>query len=188
MLDIPNSADADWKINVLKSTASPPVKLRPQLQRLAAETRNTARRVFAHRGFVSPAGNSKINGLTETWQIRRSAKGTSYRIAKDNDLIASVLDRAGPLKHDIIAMLRLIEETVPVQRIWLDTAEDKETPRTGFTEAPEADVKDTLNSMFTALTKFRGFDPKEACDRLSRTPPFDRFPHLIAALNQTDSK
>lgn len=188
MLDIPNTADADWKINVLKSTASPPVRLRPQLQRLAAETRNTARRVFAHRGFVSPAGDSKINGLTETWQIRRSAKGTSYRIAKDNDLIASVLDRAGPLKDDIIAMLRLIEETVPVQRIWLDTAEDKETPRTGFTEAAEADVNDTLNSMFTALTKFRGFDPKEARDRLSRTPPFDRFPHLVAALNQTDSK
>ncbi|QHG71500.1 ATP-binding protein [Ensifer adhaerens] len=188
MLDIPNSADADWKINVLKSTASPPVKLRGQLQRLAAETRNTARRVFAHRGFVSPAGSGKINGLTETWQIRRSAKGTSYRIAKDNDLVASILDRAGPLKDDILAMLRLIEETVPVQRIWLDTAEDKETPRTGFIEAPEADVKETLYSMFTALTKFRGFDPKEACERLSRTPPFDRFPHLVAALNQTDSK
>ncbi|MGO8489906.1 ATP-binding protein [Rhizobium ruizarguesonis] len=188
MLDIPNSADFDWKINVLKSTASPPVRLRGQLQRLASETRNTARRVFAHRGFVSPAGGNKASGLTETWQVRRSAKGTSYRIAKDNDLVASVLDRAGPLKDDIIAMLRLIEETVPVQRIWLDTAEDKETPRTGFTEAPEAEVRETLTSMFTALTKFRGFDPKEACDRLSRTPPFDRFPHLIAALNPTDFK
>ena len=41
-LDIPNSADADWKINVLKSTASPPVRLRSQLHRLASETRDTA--------------------------------------------------------------------------------------------------------------------------------------------------
>src|SRR6266481_601037 len=32
----------------------------------------------------------------------------------------------------IRAMLRVIEETVPVQRIWLDTAEARETPRTCF--------------------------------------------------------
>lgn len=186
MLDIPNSADADWKINVLKSTASPPVRLRAQLQRLASETRDTARKVFAHRGHLSTAGGGRPNSLAETWQARRSAKGTSYRISRDNDLVASVLDRAGPLKKDIIAMLRLIEETVPVQRIWLDTAEDKETPRTGFADAPETEVAETLSSMFEVLTRYRGLSAQEASERLGRTAPFDRYPHLIAALEARD--
>lgn len=186
-LDIPNSADAEWKINVLKSTASPPIRLRSQLQQLASETRETARRVFAHRGHLSPATGTRVNATTETWQVRRSAQGTSYRIDRDHDLVASILNRAGPLKTDILALLRLIEETVPVQRIWLDTAEDKETPRTGFAGAPESEVIETLEKMFEALVKFRGLSPSEARDRLGRTPPFDRYLQLISALDMKDA-
>ena len=181
-LDIPNSADAEWKINVLKSAASPPVRLRSQLHRLASETRDTARRVFAHRGHVTAVSGTRSNAVAEAWQVRRSSRGTSYRIARDHDLVASILDRAGSLKPDILSLLRLIEETVPVQRIWLDTAEDKETPRTGFAGTPDSEVMETLSSMFEALVKFRGLSPTEARARLGRTPPFDRHLDLVAAL------
>lgn len=187
-LDIPNSADADWKINVLKSTASPPVRLRSQLNRLASETRDTARRVFAHRGHITQVSGTRSNAVAEAWHVRRSAKGTSYRIARDHDLVASILSRAGALKPDILALLRLIEETVPVQRIWLDTAEDKETPRTGFAGAPDDEVMETLSSMFEALVKFRGLSPTEARERLGRTPPFDRHLELVAALGVKDTQ
>ncbi len=187
-LDIPNTADTDWKINVLKSTASPPVRLRKQLHRLATDTRTQARKVFAHRGHIMPASTGRPNALVDAWEVKRSTKGTFYRIARDNDLVASVLDRAGSLKPDILAMLRLIEETVPVQRIWLDTAEDKETPRTGFAAAPVAEIRETLESMFEALVRFRGLTPEEARERLSRTSPFDRHPNLIAALEMKDPK
>lgn len=187
-LDIPNSADADWKINVLKSTASPPVRLRPQLHRLAAETRKTARQVFAHRGHVSPSSGKTSGGLTDLWQATRSKQGTSYRIARDHDLVASIFQRSGPLKADILSLLRLIEATVPVQRIWLDTAEDKETPRTGFAGAPEEEVRDTLSSIFATLVRHRGLSPQEARARLARTSPFDRYPDLVAAIKVEDSK
>jgi hypothetical protein len=187
-LDIPNSADAEWKINVLKSMASPPVRLRSQLHRLASETRETARRVFAHRGHISPVIGTRPNAVAEVWQARRSAQGTSYRIDRDHDLVASVLDRAGLLKPDILALLRLVEETVPVQRVWLDTAEDKETPRTGFAGAADSEVTETLSSIFEALVKFRGLSPAEARDRLGRTPPFDRHLDLISALEVKETE
>lgn len=187
-LDIPNNADTDWKINVLKSTASPPVRLRSQLHRLASETRDTARRVFAHRGHIAPASGARSNAVAEAWKVRRSTHGTSYRIARDHDLVTSILDRAGPLKSDILALLRLVEETVPVQRIWLDTAEDKETPRTGFAEASDHEVMETLSAMFNALVKFRGLSPTEARERLGRTPPFDRYIDLVAGLKAKDTE
>ncbi len=185
-LDIPNSADAEWKINVLKSTASPPVRLRAQLCRIASETRETARRVFAHRGHMMPVMGDRSDAVKEVWQVRRSAHGTSYRITRDHDLVASILERAGPLKPDILVLLRLIEETVPVQRIWLDTAEDKEIPRTGFAGASEGEVRETLSSMFEALVKFRGLSPTEARERLGRTSPFDRHLDIVSTLELKD--
>jgi hypothetical protein len=185
-LDIPNNADADWKINVLKSTASPPVKLRPQLHRLASETRSKARQVFAHRGHIAPVSGTRSNGLTEVWQVRRSTQGTSYRLARDHDLIASIISRAGSLKSEILALLRLIEETVPVQRIWLDTSEDKETPLTGFAGASSGEVMQALGPLFVALVKFRGLTVIEARERLGRTPPFDRHLDLVSQLDMKD--
>jgi len=187
-IDIPNSADHEWKINVMKSTASPPVRQRSQLHRLAYETRDTARRVFAHRGHITPVSRTQSNAIAETWHVRRSAQGTSYRISRDHDLVGAILKRAGPLKPDILSLLRLIEETVPVQRIWLDTAEDKETPRTGFAGAPSSEVMETLSSLFEALVTFRGLSPTEARERLSRTPPFTMYLDLVSSLELKVSK
>ena len=182
-IDISNSDDADWKINVLKSTASPPVSLRPHLQRLGAETRERARRVFAHRGRLTPTSSNSVGGLPDAWVARRSPRGTSYRIARDHDLVRAVIDRAGPLRRDLEAMLKLIEETVPVQRIWLDTAEDKETPVNDFSESAEDDVREVIEALFETLTEVRGLNADTAKARLLRTSPFDRYPALVAALN-----
>lgn len=185
-LDIPNSADAYWKINVLKSTASPPVVLRHQLKRIASETRETARTVFAHRGRVATSGSAKVGGMPDLWESVKNRKGTSYRISREHDLVASLLERAGPLKADIVAMLRLVEETVPVQRIWLDTAEDRETPSTGFATAAPEDLRAPLSALFRALVQHSRLTEEEARERLLRTHPFERYPALISELTLKD--
>lgn len=80
------------------------------------------------------------------------------------------------------AMLRVVEETVPVQRIWLDTAENKETPRTGFAgELPE-NVASILKTLFEDMVGRRGMSPAAAKRALSGTEPFQQWPSLVAAL------
>ncbi|WP_454278541.1 ATP-binding protein [Sphingomonas sp. Marseille-Q8236] len=177
-LDIPNTADAEWKINILKSTASVPVRLRTQLTRLASETRDVAKRVFAHRGRLTTGRAEASGGIPDVWAVHHSTKGNSYHISKQHDLVASILDRAGPLRSDIISLLSLIAETVPVQKIWLDTAEQTNVSRGGFAAAPD-EIETTLNSLFEALVEFRGLSPDEARLRLSRTPPFDQHPDIV---------
>jgi len=187
-LDIPNSADADWKINVLKSTASPPVRLRPQLYRIASQTREIARRVFAHRGYTAPISAERKETSIDMWQVRRTSQGTTYRINRDNDIVSSVVERSGTLKPTVLALLRLIEETVPVQRIWLDTVEDKETPRIGFLGAPKAEIQEIISSIFEVLVRYRGLTDDEARKRLLRTSPFERYPDLVMSLKLRDSE
>jgi hypothetical protein len=179
-LDIPNSADAEWKIDIRKSSARPPVRFRKQLLRLALETRDKARLVFAHRGQWNPAITNKP--VAEAWVAEKSRGSTRYRISRSHEAVASLMDRAGPFAKELEALLRIIEETVPVQRIWLDTVDDRETPRNGFAEAPAPEILALMQGMFRNLIEQRKLSPDEARARLMLTAPFDRFPDLVAQL------
>lgn len=179
-LDIPNTADADWKIDIRKSTAKPPLAIRPWLIRLAEEARSRARRAFAHRG--RPVGAVQGASILEAWRADKFSGGTRYRIDLEHPATRAVLDDAGALLPQIKAMLRVIEETVPVQRIWVDTAEDKETPRVGFTGEATDEVASILRVMYGNLVQRKGYSPKNARESLLRTEPFHNFPELIAAL------
>lgn len=79
-------------------------------------------------------------------------------------------------------MLRVIEETVPVQRIWLDTTEGAETPRTGFSGEPPSEVLAVLIVMYRNLVQRKGMSPVLAREQLLHTEPFNNHPDLVAAL------
>lgn len=179
-LDIPNTADAHWKIDVRKSTARPPVSLRPWLTALAEETREIARKVFASRGTPTPAkGNMPIE---QAWRVVRLKDGIRYRIDEAHPAVAAVLADAGDLAPRVKAMLRIIEETVPVQRIWLDTAEHKDTPRTGFAGEPPEAIVPVLKTIFADMVGRRGMSVESAKRALLSTEPFQNYPDLIAEL------
>lgn len=182
-IDIPNSADADWKIDIRKSTARPPVALRKRLLNLAEDIRQRARRVFAHRGRIIQVGRKEP--LVEAWRAEQGNGGMRYRISNDHPAIKAVLESAGPLLPRIHAMLRVIEETVPVQRIWLDTTEGKEVPRTGFVGEAPAEIVAVLEVMYRNMIQNKSLSPQIAREQLLRTEPFHQYPDLVRNLPDT---
>jgi hypothetical protein len=185
-LDIPNSADADWKIDIRKSTAQPPPSVRTTLVHIAEDAREKARRVFAFRS--KPNVSTHREPVSEVWETTKVRSGIRYRISNKHPAVESVLAAAdaavGTLRQDILAMLRVIEETVPVQRIWLDTAENKETPRTGFGGEPPNEVRSVAQTLFNSMVKRKGMSPDLARASLLRTEPFNLHPELVATLTE----
>lgn len=178
-LDIPNSADAEWKIDIRKSIARPPVLVRHELQAFAEATRLRARRIFAHRGEIV-----RLKGvpIAQAWLAEHKKDGMRYRINQDHPSVKAVLENAGTQSDQVLIMLRIIEETIPVQKIWLDTAEGKETPRTGFANVASEEVRDILNTMYHIMVVQKGMSPEFARGQLLKTEPFHNFPELIADL------
>lgn len=181
-VDIPNTADADWKIDVKKSTARPPVFIRTWLTTLADNTREKARKVFAFRGSSTPGpGGLQVE---HAWYVEHLRRGIRYRIDESHPAIAAVIETCGDNKVLLRAMLRVIEETVPVQRIWLDTAENKDTPRVGFEgEASEA-VMEVACTLFNDLIDRKGLSVEDARKSMLRTEPFQQYPALIESLGR----
>ncbi|HGM8659837.1 TPA: ATP-binding protein [Serratia odorifera] len=183
-VDIPNTADADWKIDVKKSTARPPVFVRNWLTGLAENTRDRARKVFAFRG--SPT--SRLSGvpIEQTWRVEHLKSGVRYRIDETHPAVAAVIEACSGQKHLVRAMLRVIEETVPVQRIWLDTAENKDTPRTGFDGEPNEAVIEVASVLFNDLIERKGLSVEEARKSMLKTEPFQKYPSLIENLQRDE--
>lgn len=179
-LDIANAADADWKIDIRKSRARPPVSIWDRLTRIAEDTRERARRVFAHRGQTIRAGNGAP--LAQAWRVEHFKGEVRYRIDRDHPAVRAVLDDSGYCLPQITAMLRVIEETLPVQRIWLDTTEARETPRTGFAGQPSSEISSVLLVLYRNMIIRKGFSPAIARESLMNTEPFNSHPELVMAL------
>lgn len=179
-VDIGNSGDEAWRIDVRKSVARPPTEVRPRLTDLAEDTRERARRVFAWRGRL--LSRRTAEPVVQAWTSRSTRSGVRYVISEQHPAVAAVLEQAGPLLPQVLAMLRVIAETVPVQRIWLDTAESRETPRTGFADVPTAELLQVLDVVYRNLVERNGLSPAAARQRLMATEPFDGHPAVVAAL------
>ncbi len=188
-VDIPNSADVDWKIDVRKSSARPPVLVHSWLTSLAENTREQARKVFAFRGAPTQGPNGVA--IEQAWRVEHLRSGVRYRIHEGHPAVTAVIDACGDRKDLVRAMLRVVEETVPVQRIWLDTAENKDTPRTGFSGESETapnGVRMVLLTLFRDMIGRRGMTPEAAVRALYSTEPFHNYPKLVASLPDVATK
>lgn len=179
-VDISNKVDTDWKIDIRKSRASPPLAIRALLTRIALETRERARAVFAYRGQYQPiAQESKV---VETWVAEKNTKGTRYKISRDHELIQSLYTEAPHCADSIDRILKLIEVTVPVQKIWLDTADDGEAPQNGIGNTPSKEVGEIARELYITYQDKLGLTSEQAKIRLRNTSPFHLYPELITEL------
>ncbi len=118
----------------------------------------------------------------QAWKTERTKNSVRYKIDHDHPAIRAVLENSGGLEPDIKAAFRIIEETVPVQRIWLDTAETHETPLIGFNETPSDEITEVLKIMYKNLITRKGLTPLAAREKLLLSEPFNNYPDLVASL------
>lgn len=179
-VDITNTADNDWTIDIRKSRARPPAEARMRLQAFASDIRERARRVFAHRG--APRAVNGRAAVVQAWKTERLAGGLRYRVDTEHPVVATVLENAGPLARDIKAMISVIESTVPVQQIWLDTAEARDTPPpTAYVEPPD-NARPMLEAMYRNMVRNHGLTSEQAREKLLLTEPFNNWPELVSSL------
>jgi hypothetical protein len=124
-----------------------------------------------------------VPGLERAWTAHQIGGATSYRINREHPAVVRALEF--PDRETVAQALRIIEETVPVQRIWLDTVENGEAPREAFAEIADPQIETLANSMLKHLTGKIGLDLATAVARLRSTDPFQNFPAILDRLAGT---
>ncbi len=184
-LDLPNHLDVEWKIDIRKSSAQPPAAMRSQLYRLAEDVRDRARRVFLHRAH-SNSSEGRSPEVAPVWISRESSSGRRYNVDRTHPAVSELL-RVPEVGKRLEAMLRVLEETIPVQRIWLEATESGEHTKGSFTTQPKEAVCEVLEVVYRSLVLGKGMTPAAAKRQLQRTEPFDLHPDLVKGLPDTVS-
>lgn len=174
-LDIPNSADSAWSIDIKKSSARPPSDLRSWLTRQIASVRTEAREVFVHRGNRAAAATKAA--FVPLWQ-QSSTGAASYRLNRDHPLLKAQLENAGKNKG-LLELLRLIETTVPVHRIWLDVAESPESPSPLREQVPDSMILDAARDLVQRIARAESITLTQAIARVKLIEPFDQYAAII---------
>jgi hypothetical protein len=172
-VDIPNSMDQEWQIDVKKSTALAPPVLRSWLQGLAKTVRERAKDVYSHRGSYGPRTPSARNEHADPWVCKTRRGGAfSYRIDRKNPVLKALIDALPPDDEKRLeTLLRLVEETVPVQRIWVDTAENQDGVAGPFEGEQSNKLRDHIRIAYEVLLE-RGDEHTVAWQKIQNFPAF----------------
>lgn len=167
-VDIPVELDHLWRIDIRKSIAEPPPALRPHLKRIVGGVAARSRNVYTHKGV--PMDEGERVSLWQRHDLRDT--GATWRINREHPAVKLLFDPsgAGPA---VQALLRLLEENLPIHDIHIHTANDQPVVD------PPIPAEDELESMALRIVTAFSDQPEVASriiDRLHLTEPFNRNP------------
>lgn len=176
-IELPNSLDLEWAIDVKKSRARPPEHWRDDFRRIAEATRTRAAEVYRHRGKVLARSAGSADLL---WHRKTTAGKVTYVINRDHPLLLEVLKALGSKSAGAGALLRLLEETVPVHTILIDGAERPEAHAAAF-ETDAGDLASTATAVFNALKGGGQLSNHDALQKTLGMEPFNRHISVVTA-------
>lgn len=119
-VDIPNSLDHLWALDVKKSTAYPPEAVRAGLLRTIERIAGESRHVYTFRGKKISRGQ-----LQHLWQRVDVRGGFNYEINRDHPVVLESSVPGPGSSRSVEPLLRAIEMALPVDSIYVDMASDR---------------------------------------------------------------
>lgn len=180
MVDLPNNLDSEWQIDIKKSVARPPLALRDQLKAYATKVRAQAVEVYRHKGRVLQRKFSSVE-FHPVWLEKIRHGKRFYQINREHPLINNLLNSSNGAQPELTALLKFIEETVPVPLITIKESEQPELQGQPFEETDQEPVRKAMKQMYDRLLS-EGRSDDQAKSIILNIEPFNLFPQFIEYL------
>ena len=117
-IDIPNSLDAEWKIDVRKASAQPPAPVRERLRQIVEGLGVPSKRTYTARGARLPAGNR-----LPVWTRSQNKNRIWYGFNLDHPVLMSFaerLDKDGA--REFQRVMSLVASSLPLDALFADVS------------------------------------------------------------------
>lgn len=174
-VDIPNSLDPLWTLDIKKSVASPPAIVAQNLRRIIARIGQSSRRVYTYRGR-----KANDDAFVHVWDRVEQREGIEYRINRQHPLLTAMLDALDDADAPLLeSLLRTIEKMLPVEALYADMAS---RPRDVLhsAEPSEEDLYDLAGRLRDACADDQ--QRELLLQKLSVLEPFVHFPEITRTI------
>ncbi|WP_248735098.1 ATP-binding protein [Neobacillus rhizosphaerae] len=175
-IDIPNSLDSLWTLDIKKSMAVPPEVVRKNVGAIIERLGETSKRTWTFRG-KRETDDSKVH----MWKrLRTRQGGIVYEINREYPLVEAISTMGTTEKRFIEQLLMQIERSLPLNQLYVDLTSDERI--VNESEISKPDLVNLLNQLLTGCNNAK--EREEMIKRLSVTEPFDQHPEIFTDITQ----
>ena len=159
-IDIPNSLDHLWQLDVKKSNAYPPLPVLTRLKELLPSLSERGKRPYTRRG------NRAISDVVYIWRREFSNNKVSYVINEEHPFVKNLItDENGMIDPQKLSYLRIISGAFPTESFHVDVNNDT---RTVIVSAAQQDEMEKAVRKLITLYRSIGMDRDAIRNSLSR--------------------
>lgn len=166
-VDIPNSLDDLWTLDIKKSTAIPPEEVRKNLANVIEKIAESSKRTWTHRG-KKEVDDTKVHFWN---RIKVRDNSILYEINRDHPLVVKLTEEYPSIKVSLNTLLKQIERNIPLNSLFIDLSNDEKMENETLILE-----KDAIELMKTMLTGYSSDELRyEIFESLRNIEPFCNF-------------
>jgi len=154
-VDIPNTLDDLWTLDIKKSYALPPAEVRKNLEIIINQIAERSKRTWTFRGKKEVSDTE-----THVWnRMKNKQGGFYYEVNREHPLVQQMIKANPDIEVSLNALLRQIEMGLPLNQLYVDLNNDEQI--TNDNEQSDVEIVKSLQEMITMCV-----DKQEKCNLL----------------------
>lgn len=166
-VDIPNSLDDLWTLDIKKSTAIPPEEVKDNLEVVVDKISEGSKRTWTYRGKKETDGK-----VVHLWNRMISRDGgIFYEVNKDHLLVNKIIENNPECRSNIENLLKQISLSLPLNSLYIDLTNDEK-----LVNEKENSAKDIIELAKSILSSGNNIHQKISIfEALRLTEPFSMY-------------
>ena len=175
-VDIPNTLDHLWTLDVKKSFAAPPDVVRKELKRVINQITGRSERVYTHKG-----ARTMQDGNVHVWERTVKHSRIRYVLNREHPLLQGLFEDLDEVDAtELLDLLSMIEATLPMDYIYADVGANHTA--ISQEDVEDASTQERLVDAYVQLLRSTGTEETAIRARLLTVEPFCRKKEAVQAL------
>ena len=171
-IDIPNTLDKEWQIDVKKASAKIPDIIRKRIKDICFTSIERAIKVYTHRGaYIRRKGEKKE--IVYLWNARQKQGKRYYEINRNHPIYQLILEYLEDDAYIFNDYIKLIGESLPINFIVNDFSDPTMTMR-DFFEGSKTELKTIYLNTIKALMSV-GISEEDAIEKANKIECFQQL-------------
>lgn len=175
-VDIPNSLDDLWTLDIKKSSALPPAEVRKNLEVIIERIAEKSKRTWTFRG------KREVSDTTiHIWnRMKNPQGGVYYEINRDHPMVAQLTHDDPTLQKALFSVFQQIERGLPLNQLYVDLNNDEQL--INDQDQAEQDISTALLSMLVGCSS--AAEKVAILDTMSNIEPFSSYPEVFERIRK----